>query len=292
MTQDKEPNSHQQLKSILQHNKDGTYASQSARSDVLHQFINDMHQSGYRQFNLAKVGNKHIERIVAVWKAKELAPATMANRASHLRWLAQKLNKQNIVPRTNKELGIERRSHIAKISRSQQLPSREVLEKFTQRQQLSMQLAREFGLRREESLKFQVNVADKGDRIELKGSWCKNGRARTIEVRTSEQRDLLNKIKNVVGKQNQSLIPKDQSYFQGMKDLSNKCSNNNIRMHGLRHAYAQDRYKELTSRAAPVVDNTTAKRDVLDKAARLQVSRELGHNRKDVTNSYLGSSSS
>jgi hypothetical protein len=29
-------------------------------------------------------------------------------------------------------------------------------------------LAREFGLRREESLKFQVNVADKGDRVDLK----------------------------------------------------------------------------------------------------------------------------
>jgi hypothetical protein len=38
------------------------------------------------------------------------------------------------------------------------------------RQQLSMQLAREFGLGREEALKFQVNVADKGDRIDLKPS--------------------------------------------------------------------------------------------------------------------------
>jgi hypothetical protein len=38
------------------------------------------------------------------------------------------------------------------------------MNQFTQRQQLSMQLAREFGLGREEALKFQVNVADKGDR--------------------------------------------------------------------------------------------------------------------------------
>ena len=77
-----------------------------------------------------------------------------------------------------------------------------------------------------------------------------------------------------------------------MTDLSHKCAGNNIRMHGLRHAYAQDRYKELTGRVAPVIDNKTAKRDVLDKVARLQIARELGHGRKDVTNSYLGSSSS
>ena len=32
-------NSHQQLEKILQHNKDGSYSTQSARADILHQFI-------------------------------------------------------------------------------------------------------------------------------------------------------------------------------------------------------------------------------------------------------------
>jgi hypothetical protein len=98
------------------------------------------------------------------------------------------------------------------------------MNQFTQRQQLSMQLAREFGLGREEALKFQVNVADKGDRIDLKPSWCKGGRARSIDVKTQEQRQLLDKIKSVVGKQNQSLIPKEQTYYKAMKDLSNKVA--------------------------------------------------------------------
>ncbi|CAB5505815.1 hypothetical protein AZO1586R_1981 [Bathymodiolus azoricus thioautotrophic gill symbiont] len=50
----------------------------------------------------------------------------------------------------------------------------------------------------------------------------------------------MDKIKSVVGKQNQSLIPKEQTYYQAMKDLSNKCSEHGIKMHGLRHSYAQD----------------------------------------------------
>jgi hypothetical protein len=88
---------------------------------------------------------------------------------------------------------------VAQVDQSQQLPNQATMNQFTQRQQLSMQLAREFGLRREESLKFQVNVADKGDRIDLKPSWCKGGRARSIDVKTQEQRQLLDKIKSVVG---------------------------------------------------------------------------------------------
>ena len=113
------------------------------------------------------VGGRHIDRAVSGWKDNNLSPATMANRVSHLRWLSQKINKQNIVPRTNRELGIGRRSYVAQVDQSQQLPNQATMNQFTQRQQLSMQLAREFGLRREESLKFQVNVADKGDRVDL-----------------------------------------------------------------------------------------------------------------------------
>ncbi|CAB5499630.1 hypothetical protein AZO1586R_959 [Bathymodiolus azoricus thioautotrophic gill symbiont] len=284
-------NSHQQLEKILQHNKDGSYSTQSARADVLHQFINDMHQAGYKDFKLLKVGGRHIDRAVSGWKDNNLSPATMANRVSHLRWLSQKINKQNIVPRTNRELGIGRRSYVAQVDQSQQLPNQATMNQFTQRQQLSMQLAREFGLRREESLKFQVNVADKGDRVDLKPSWCKGGRARSIDVKTQEQRQLLDKIKSVVGKQNQSLIPKEQTYYKAMKDLSNKCSEHGIKMHGLRHAYAQDRYKEITGRDAPVRSNEAVPRDQIDKAARLQISQELGHNRIEITNCYLGSNS-
>ncbi|VVH56064.1 hypothetical protein BAZOLSSOX_2346, partial [uncultured Gammaproteobacteria bacterium] len=44
-------------------------------------------------------------------------------------------------------------------------------------------------------------------------------------------------------------------------------------------------------RDAPVRSNEAVPRDQIDKVARLQISQELGHNRMEITNCYLGSNS-
>lgn len=64
-------------------------------------------------------------------------------------------------------------------------------------------------------------------------------------------------------------------------------------MHGLRHAYAQDRYKELTgwecpARGGPTSQSLTSEQRTLDQEARLVISLELGHEREQVTVAYLG----
>ena len=64
-------------------------------------------------------------------------------------------------------------------------------------------------------------------------------------------------------------------------------------MHGLRHAYAQQRYEELTGWKSPAAGGPTCKlltqeqRDQ-DRKVRLIISRELGHEREQVTAVYLG----
>ena len=64
-------------------------------------------------------------------------------------------------------------------------------------------------------------------------------------------------------------------------------------MHGLRHAYAQDRYKELTgwlcpAAAGPVARELTPEQRERDREIRLTISRELGHEREAVVGIYLG----
>ncbi len=64
-------------------------------------------------------------------------------------------------------------------------------------------------------------------------------------------------------------------------------------MHGLRHAYAQQRYEELTGWKSPAVGGPTFKsltseQRKLDLEVRLVISRELGHEREQVTAVYLG----
>ena len=62
------------------------------------------------------------------------------------------------------------------------------------------------------------------------------------------------------------------------------------KMHGLRHAYAQSRYEELTGWKCPAAGgpgkkSLTPQRE-LDQSARLTVSQELGHERVQIIAVY------
>lgn len=64
-------------------------------------------------------------------------------------------------------------------------------------------------------------------------------------------------------------------------------------MHGLRHAYAQERYLALTGWPSPAAGGPAsatliAEQKALDRAARLEISQELGHIREQITTVYLG----
>jgi hypothetical protein len=58
-------------------------------------------------------------------------------------------------------------------------------------------------------------------------------------------------------------------------------------LHGLRAAYACERYQVLTGSPAPVAGGSGVDREA-DREAREIVAEELGHGRTDVTNEYLG----
>jgi hypothetical protein len=65
------------------------------------------------------------------------------------------------------------------------------------------------------------------------------------------------------------------------------------KMHGLRHAYAQQRYLDLTGwpsphGGGPSKEALTAAQQQIDLRARLAISRELGHVREQITAVYLG----
>lgn len=65
------------------------------------------------------------------------------------------------------------------------------------------------------------------------------------------------------------------------------------KLHGLRHAYAQERFEELTGRLPPALGGKTSaaltpEEKAQDREARLTISRELGHEREQVTAVYLG----
>ena len=126
----------------------------------------------------------------------------------------------------------------------------------------------------------------------LKASWAKGGRDRAIPIRNTEQRRVLDEAKKFAGRG--SLIPADCSYVQQLRRFEYQCDQAGIhRVHGHRHQYAQERYRELTGWSAPAAGGPrsralTREQKLLDREARLTISREIGHEREQVTAIYCG----
>ena len=91
-----------------------------------------------------------------------------------------------------------------------------------------------------------------------------------------------------------SLIPAEMSYRDQLNRFKAQTAQAGIdRVHGLRHHYAQARYAELTGWKAPAAGGPTSKQlsaeqKVIDRQARLTISRALGHERDPITAVYLG----
>ena len=188
--------------------------------------------------------------------------------------------------------GIADRQFVTNVSKARAVITHD-LEKVADRHvRMSLELQQAFGLRREEAMKFQPSYADQGNYIILKASWTKGGKAREVPVRSDAQRAVLERARALAGKG--SLIPSSRNYRQQLRIYERHTANAGLSsMHGLRHAYAQQRYRELTGWPAPatggpIVKTLTPQQKAIDQQARLAISLELGHEREQITSIYLG----
>lgn len=281
-----------QLKQLCQSNRDGSYSTQSNRHNTLQKLANDLHILGYRGMQVRSLKQKHVDALVNQYKDEKLAIGTLKNRLAVLRWWATKINRPQVVAKNNTHYGIGQRHLVAKESKAQQL-NQDKLNNITNPYiKMSLELQAAFGLRREEAIKFSPIYADQQDHIRLKSTWCKGGKERIIPIRTATQRDVLNRAKLLAGRG--SLIPPHLQYVQQMRTYEKQTQKAGLsKLHGLRHAYAQSRYEELTGWPAPTCGGPCRKQltpdqKKIDFKVRLIISKELGHEREQITASYLG----
>lgn len=280
-----------EIRNVLKANRDGARTTQYQRHAMLLRFAGDLHQLGHRGLRLRGIGNRHVHRVVASWKAQGLKDATMMNRLSAIRWLGMKIGKPNLGHDTNRAFGLRGRAP-SSTSRAETLTVAVTRQIADPHIRVSLKLQAAFGLRRSEAMKVQPRWADRGDILRLKGSWTKGGRPRVIPIRTGYQRGVLEEAKRVAG--NGSLIPAHKSYRAHLHTWEHTTRQAGLsKTHGLRHAYAQTRYRELTGWLAPHQGGPGrnvlkgAERE-LDIQARLQIAEELGHSRITITDVYLG----
>ncbi|TIE21363.1 integrase, partial [Legionella pneumophila] len=158
-----------------------------------------------------------------------------------------------------------------------------------------------FGLRREESMKFTLSEAHHGDSLLIKPSWTKGGIGRTLNITNEAQRQWLTKVSQLV-RTGESLIPPNRTYKQHLSQYEEQAKSMGVsKLHGLRHAYAQKRYRELTKLFDPQSQGMPCPFEggkkfnamnpiekAIDRKARQMISLELGHSRLSITRIYCG----
>ena len=280
------------LKQLCRQCREGSYATQRNRERILTLAANELHAMGYRKMQARSLKPKHIEALVKHWQERELSIGTIKNRMATLRWWAEKVNKQNVMASSNEFYGIPDRRFVTNESKARDLTENQLGKVKDTHVCMSLELQRAFGLRREEAMKFQPSHADRKDHIQLKASWTKGGKPRSIPIRTEYQREVLDRARALAGFG--SLIPSNRSYVQQLRVYEGNTTRAGLSsMHGLRHAYAQDRYEELTGWKCPATGgpdrrSLTPEQRELDHQARLIISQELGHERESITTIYLG----
>ena len=276
-----------------------SYGTQAAFKKFKRDFDRRLQAAGIHQLKPKNLKPKHINLVVAQLRdeveAGTRSVGSAKNWLAHLRAYVRAIDRRYLVPRTNAELGFGNRVYVPSASKALVLNVGHLKRVTCPFVAVSLKLQREFGLRREEAMKIRPEWADKGDSLKLKASWCKGKRERVLPIRTASQRAVLNEAKALAGTTEQgSLIPTGK-YIQQVKRFEYQCHKAGINgSHGLRHEYAQRRFRELAGFACPLAGgpkrkDMTPEMRRADYDARLEVSQELGHGRVSIVNSYCGS---
>ena len=279
------------LKELTGRCREGSFATQAARARGLQAIAKELGGLGYQLPGTASLKPKHVNALVARWKGLDLNDATIRNRLGWVRWWANKVNKPGLIPNDNAVFGLAERTPYQGNKARALTPdiAAKVKDPATL---MALRLQAAFGLRREEALKLRPQRAVQGDRLCLKASWTKGGRYREIPIVHDRQRALLAELGRLVG--DGSLIGEGRRYVDAMHAYRHHTRVAGLgNAHGLRHAWAQWQYKARTGRDCPAAGGPTLEslapvERQRDYAARLEIARELGHNRIDVTDTYLG----
>lgn len=276
-----------------------SYASLADMRHMLNRCIKDLHENGYKLAHIKGLKSKHVHVLVEHWKKQGKNPATIKNYMSKVRKTAVVIDKPNLVKADNAAYNIPKRSYAPTMNKAiENIDLSKCTDSFIR---LSLEAQVLFGLRREESMKIILSEAWQGERLTIKPSWTKGGIGRSLLITNQAQREWLQRTSQQIP-QGHSLIPRERSYKKHLSHYQMQAKQMGLsKLHGLRHAYAQRRYHELTKQFDPAkkgwlcpvaggqpTNLLTANEKAIDHKVRAIISRTLGHSRICIVKIYCG----
>lgn len=169
-----------------------------------------------------------------------------------------------------------------------------VREKVGERAASVVELARDFGLRSKEASLLNVRSAlDQAERygyIKISDG-TKGGLDRTIKITDPQKIETLSRAEQAQGSA-RSLMPETSNWktwregdLRTAREIVQSVTHGGL--HDLRSAYACERYQMITGQEAPCAGGIIHNKEI-DRSARLEIARELGHQRIDVVSEYIG----
>jgi hypothetical protein len=253
------------------------------------------------------------------WPKVPYSAAYVQQQMSFLRVYARWIKKDGLVRAAESYVDnpeLIRRSYCATVDKGWERHGVDVSQKIAQVRafdrhvaaQLQMMIA--FGLRRKEAVMFNPHAAEvpahalpagypPSERyvsfLRIKRG-TKGGRLRFAAVRSDDQREALNEAcalahgpRGHIGRPGLTLKQSLDLFSNVVRQVGLTKKELGVTPHGLRHQFAGDLYFDIAHVRAPVQDGAPLINAAAMKDAYRQVAQQLGHNRPQISNAYLGS---
>lgn len=278
----------------------GTVASfktQDKRATVLFQAFTRLREMNIRLDSVRQFKGKHVEMLIADWLQQKLSASTIQNRLSVVRQFSTWIGKAGMVLPSHRYSPLARRSSNNTVDRSwsgKGVDPAAMIERARAIDPLiacQLALQKSFGLRPLEARRLRPLLADKGHYLDVNVG-TKGNRARTVQITTAEQREVLEQAKSFASNLTDSMCgvgtlkQAEGRYYRLLAKIGLTRKQSGLTSYASRYEYANDLYKGQAGVDSPIRGGGPVGLE-LDEWARTIVSESLGHSRISISNYYL-----
>lgn len=277
------------------------------RAAIIRLAFAQLWEMGNRLPEPTSLGGRHIELLMQRWDQEGVTVKVLHTRISYLRTFSKWIGKEGMVKDVHDylpERDLKRREAASKNRAwlANGVDPQEIIAKacaLDERLGLVLALQDAFALRMKEAIEMRPAycLVESGKAIEIYEG-TKGGRLRRVDLDSDYKREVFEWARSVAaaGRGGRVRWPnrtwkqaRRYYYYVLAEKLGVNIKEMGVSSHGLRHQYAQDKYQDVSGQPPPISGVDPRQVDPeKHREASIQVARDLGHGRAQVSNSYYG----